>query len=476
MHHLGSVFAEISLNAWKTAVSIPARILTQSVCGCSLAIACLLALAPLSSHAAESLEADALPIEVQVDLYMAELTRLLEYDDHVGIVTLVPKIRALNIEIPDALYFIEARAQHATGDAIKARESLLVYLNQAGREGRYYDEATSLLLEVRAEAAAEEARIASLIQERERAQRESEARANQLRIKEVQTLLANAGFPGTSVTGEVDLSTREALAVFQVRQGLAVNAEINSETIEALRMAVPGPLPCDELARRPFAPGDYIDSKQIDAVNAVTACNEALRDYPLAARLHVQYARALIAAGRPADALRAIEDYVDIGYASAKHVMAELYLEGGLGEDGDADFQEAEKWYLDSAEQGDFIAQMDLYRLYLDGASGIRRNSAEAIRWLTAASEQQYSPATYRLAEHYEKGQGVPRDYERAAELYELLIVENHIPAILALADLHDRGRGVARDRQRALSLFRKARELGDDSVDKRIERLEKSL
>ena len=131
--------------------------------GCSLT-------SPIVS-AAESSDTDALPIEVQVDLYMAELTRLLEYDDHVGIVALVPKIRALNIDIPDALFFIEARALYSTGDAIKARESLLVYLNQAGREGRYYDEATNLLLEVRAQAAAEEARLAALLQERERAKK-----------------------------------------------------------------------------------------------------------------------------------------------------------------------------------------------------------------------------------------------------------------------------------------------------------------
>jgi len=239
---------------------------------------------------------------------------------------------------------------------------------------------------------------------------------------------------------------------------------------------VPAPLLCDELAARPFEPGEYVKTQQIDAANAVTACNEALRNFPLAARLHVQYARALIASGRPNDALRAIEDHVEIGYASAKHVMAELYLDGGLGEDGDANYLEAEKWFLEAAEQGDFIAQMDLYRLYLDGASGVRRNSVEAIRWLTAASDLQYSPATFLLAEHYERGQGVSRDYDRAAELYERLVVEDHVQAILALADLYERGRGVARDRQRALSLFVKARELGDESVDKRIERLEKSL
>ena len=86
----------------------------------------------------------------------------------------------------------------------------------------------------------------------------------------------------------------------------------------------------------------------------MTACNEALRDYPVAARLHVQYARSLIAAGRPEDAERAIADHVEIGYPSAMHVMAELYLKGGLGEDGDADYVTAEEWYLKAAEKATF--------------------------------------------------------------------------------------------------------------------------
>ena len=426
--------------------------------------------------AAESSDTDALPIEVQVDLYMAELTRLLEYDDHVGIVALVPKIRALNIDIPDALFFIEARALYSTGDAIKARESLLVYLNQAGREGRYYDEATNLLLEVRAQAAAEEARLAALLQERERAKKEAANRAQALRIREVQTLLSQAGFPKTPVTGEMNRLTREALAVFQVRQSLRVSGEITSETIRALKAAIPPELPCDQYAARPFSPDEFIPTTKIDYVNAVTACNEALRDYPVAARLHVQYARSLIAAGRPEDAERAIADHVEIGYPSAMHVMAELYLEGGLGEDGDADYVTAEEWYLKAAEKGDFLAKMDLYALYMEGASGVKRNYAAAIRWLTEASDDQHEPATLKLAGHYERGQGVSRDYEKAAELYQIVAENNNVSAILSLADFYERGRGVSRDRKKALDLLKEARNLGDDSLEKRIERLEKRL
>ena len=352
----------------------------------------------------------------------------------------------------------------------------MVYLNQAGREGRYYDEATNLLLEVRAQAAAEEARLAALLQERERAKKEAADRAQALRIREVQTLLSQAGFPKTPVTGEMNGLTREALAVFQVRQSLRVSGEITSETIRSLKAAIPPELPCDQYAARPFSPDEFIPTTKIDYVNAVTACNEALRDYPVAARLHVQYARSLIAAGRPEDAERAIADHVEIGYPSAMHVMAELYLKGGLGEDGDADYVTAEEWYLKAAEKGDFLAKMDLYALYMEGASGVKRNYAAAIRWLTEASDDQHEPATLKLAGHYERGQGVSRDYEKAAELYQVVAENDNVSAILSLADFYERGRGVSRDRKKALDLLKEARNLGDDSLEKRIERLEKRL
>ena len=192
-----------------------------------------------------------------------------------------------------------------------------------------------------------------------------------------------------------------------------------------------------------------------------------MRDYPAAARLHVQYARSLIAAGRPEDAKRAIADHVEIGYPSAMHVMAELHLEGGLGKDGDADYVTAEEWYLKAAERGDFLAKMDLYALYMKGASGVKRDYAAAMRWLTEASDDQHEPATLKLAGHYERGQGVSRNYEKAAELYQVVAEKDNVSAILSLADFYERGRGVSRDRKRALDLLKEARKLGDDSLEK---------
>ena len=106
----------------------------------------------------------------------------------------------------------------------------------------------------------------------------------------------------------------------------------------------------------------------------------------------------------------------------------------------------------------------------------MKRNYAAAIRWLTEASDDQHEPATFKLAGHFERGQGVSRNYEKAAELYQVVADKDHVSAILSLADFYERGRGVTRDRKKALELLKKARDLGDESLEKRIERLEKRL
>ena len=181
-----------------------------------------------------------------------------------------------------------------------------------------------------------------------------------------------------------------------------------------------------------------------------------------------------MAAGRASDAERAIREHVEIGYPSAIHTMAELYREAGLGLEGKTDYEAVETWLLRAAELGDYIAQLDLYQLYLNGASGIRRNPAAAVEWLSAAADQGHTPSVHLLGEHYERGQGVSRDYDRAIELYQQAATENHLAATLALANLYERGRGVKRDPDRVLTLLKKAKALGADSVDRRIEKLEK--
>ena len=115
---------------------------------------------PLSTKAETKTISDNLPLDVQVDLLMTELSRLLKIDDNEGIIELIPRVRALDIKIPDSLYFLEARALYRIGEALTARDRLVVYLASTGRNGRYYEQATELLLAVTVEADIQERKLA----------------------------------------------------------------------------------------------------------------------------------------------------------------------------------------------------------------------------------------------------------------------------------------------------------------------------
>ena len=239
-------------------------------------------------HAQSSTISEVLPLEVQLDLHMSELGRLLQIDDSVGIIDLIARMRALDTEIPDALYFLEATALHKTQNSLAAQDRLLRYLKNTGREGRYYDQATELLLTVREDAAKQETARKEMAEKTRQQQIEAEKKAQSLRTREAQRLLAQVGFPQTHESGILDQITREALAVFQVRRHLQVNAEITRETIEHLRKAVPGSDDCDTLAYRARKPTE-ISIKLSDIAHqlAVPACNKALRLYPDAARFQI---------------------------------------------------------------------------------------------------------------------------------------------------------------------------------------------
>ena len=88
----------------------------------ALLFSVLLVSLPNQSSSESSAISSTLPIEVQVDLLMTELSNLLREDNNQGIIELIPRIRALDIQIPDSLNFLEARALFRTGKALAARD------------------------------------------------------------------------------------------------------------------------------------------------------------------------------------------------------------------------------------------------------------------------------------------------------------------------------------------------------------------
>ena len=285
---------------------------------------------PASSLGESSTIADTLPIDVQVDLLMTELSNLLKKDDNQGIVELIPKIRALEIEIPDSLNFLEASALFKTGRALEARDRLLAYLANTGREGKYYQQASDLLLKVKEQAEAEErARKAEIEREEER-KRQAAQKALVLRTREAQRYLYELGFP-LKESGDLDVETREAIAVYQVRHDLTVNAKVTDELMDKLKSSVPDKHNCDSLTYYSRGPATWdLPLDQIATAAAIPTCNEALRLYPDAIRFQVEYARALAAAQRTQDAMNAIERAARLGYPEASMLVGKLHELGYL--------------------------------------------------------------------------------------------------------------------------------------------------
>ena len=81
------------------------------------------------------------------------------------------------------------------------------------------------------------------------------------------------------------------------------------------------------------------------------------------------------------------------------------------------DFDEARKWYLKAAEQGDANAQSNLGVMYLRG-QGVPQDYVEAARYFRMAAEQGHALAQNELGLRYDRGQGVPMDHAEAAKWY----------------------------------------------------------
>ncbi len=437
------------------------------------ALICTLVVLPFRISAESTTISTNLPLDVQVDLLMTELSRLLKMDDNAGIIRLIPRIRALDIEIPDSLYFLEARALYRTGEALAARDRLVVYLANTGREGRYYEQATELLLAVKEQADIQEARRREEERLRQEEARRSAEKARALRIREAQRRLYQLGFRLAVENGNLDNPTREALAVYQIRHDLRVTGDITDETLRMLESAVPDKHNCDGLAAYAAGPREWgIPVEQIPAQVAVPACNEALRLYPEVIRFQIEYARSLLAAGRASDAMTAIENAARLGYPAAETMIGHMHEMGLLSENAKPDLINALRWYRFAAEKRYPPALMKIGEFTESGQAGISRSTSEAVSWYQKAADEGYPPAQVLVADRYLSGRGLKRNNDLALKWYLRASEVNYPEALYKTGLMYERGRGVKRNKAEAIDWYRKAADLGNQDATLRLKRL----
>lgn len=422
------------------------------------------------NHCAAYAESTAseLPLEVRIDLLREQLANHLRTDNNQGIVDLIPQFRALDLELPDNLYFLEGRALHRLGRALEARDRLIVYLRNTGRDGTYYQEATELLLAVKDEADKQERER----MEQERLRREEQARrsekARMLLIREAQSYLGQLGFRHAEESGELMGPTREALAVYQIRRNIPLTGDVTGETLSRLKAEVPESHNCDELTRYARKPGEFgIPVSRIPFQVAVPSCNDALRQYPDVIRFQVQYARALASADRIEDAMSAVKKALDLGYPEAETLIGWLHENGKLSDRGRPDVETAREWYQLAADKNYPPAQANIGRLNLDG-----RDYDMAVSWYARAANLGYPPAQVELGKLYIIGRGVDKNYEMAYTWIKRAADAGYPDGQYELGGLYERGRGVGRDRTIAVDWYRKAANQGHADATSKVSRL----
>lgn len=102
--------------------------------------------------------------------------------------------------------------------------------------------------------------------------------------------------------------------------------------------------------------------------------------------------------------------------------------------------------------------QLGLHFAYGDG---VKQDSKEAVKWYTAAAEQNHPAALDHLGSHCYHGVGTEQSFREAVKYYTLAAEQGWADAQYNLGLCYNNGRGVDRDYPQAIHWFRKAAEQG---------------
>jgi TPR repeat protein len=147
------------------------------------------------------------------------------------------------------------------------------------------------------------------------------------------------------------------------------------------------------------------------------------------------------------------------GHAEAQFEYARMCA---MGEGANRDRSKAKEWFSKSAEQGYRVcaAYNNLGVLWLEESVG------EAVKWFLESAAQGNGVAQYNLGVLYERGHGVKRDYRQAVEWF-LRSAERERGGSYAqqhLGVLYATGKGVTQDYDKAIEWLRRG--TGKDSMD----------
>jgi TPR repeat protein len=232
---------------------------------------------------------------------------------------------------------------------------------------------------------------------------------------------------------------------------------------------------CDLLAAHPLdqQKNPEVIGVKIQSLNtalATRACEQAVADFPEAARFPLQLGRVYEKAKRYDDAHRWYLKAAELDNAQAMHNLGYQYA---TGQGVPRNYAEAQKWFSKAAALGNAAAMLHLGELYANGL-GVPRDYGEARHWFMRAADQDIPTAMTSLGELYANGLGVPRDYNEARLWYRKAAQRGSASAMYSLGLLHEKGRGGPRDYAEARKWYAKAADIGGDEAKRSLARLKR--
>lgn len=145
-----------------------------------------------------------------------------------------------------------------------------------------------------------------------------------------------------------------------------------------------------------------------------------------------------------------------------KYCLAKICLDE---ESGHCDVDEAVEWLIASAQDNYTVAQYKLGKMFLRG-EGVAKDITYAFRWLEAAEAQNNPYAQYLLGKTYLKGEDVPKDLEKALELLEKSAAQHNKYAAYTLGKRYLDGKDVPPDMEKAVELLTASADRGFEAAE----------
>lgn len=132
--------------------------------------------------------------------------------------------------------------------------------------------------------------------------------------------------------------------------------------------------------------------------------------------------------------LKLVEEAAAAGAPGARYSLCMIYLSEGKYEEADALYEQlmasndprlqdmisvVSESFLQTAEQGDPMAQMTVAFMHLFGIFGFEEDGAKAFKWIKRAADAGQPYAIFALGGFYEEGIGTPVNKEKALEYYK---------------------------------------------------------